>query len=285
LQKQLKYLIKEEAVKCQINIDNRDFNFEVDGKFFWGKNEVLYNQEKLSKKTMPWKEKGFLVSSFFEQKELDEIKHSLRTILINLLREKDIEVDSEKFIPEKYHQWATTDEIHQHVISKTRNLTEKDFAIDLPKVSQRVSDLVGEPIDSYIPALKSSYIILRISRPKSLDINPLHRDGYLDFWRDILNLWIPLWGCNEKSILPLIPGSHLWNESEVYRTECKGAKINGLVYNVPAIIKIKNGIKLMRPELKSGESILFTPFLIHGAALNANEDITRLSLELRLRTI
>ncbi|RKE98110.1 hypothetical protein [Ichthyenterobacterium magnum] len=38
---------------------------------------------------------------------------------------------------------------------------------------------------------------------------------------------------------------------------------------------------MVRPNPKKGEASIFTPFLIHGAAVNKNKDITRVSLELR----
>ena len=37
---------------------------------------------------------------------------------------------------------------------------------------------------------------------------------------------------------------------------------------------------MIRPNPKLGEALIFTPFLIHGAAVN-NSDLTRISLELR----
>ena len=56
------------------------------------------------------------------------------------------------------------------------------------------------------PKLRKEIIILRLNRPKSLDINPPHRDGYLKIWRNVINLWIPISGCGSLSSLPLIPG-------------------------------------------------------------------------------
>ena len=35
---------------------------------------------------------------------------------------------------------------------------------------------------------------------------------------------------------------------------------------------MKNGLKMKRPNPKYGESLIFTPFLVHGSAINENKD-------------
>ena len=80
----------------------------------------------------------------------------------------------------------------------------------------------------------------------------------------------------------MLPGSHLLPENEILRTESKGAKINGNTYYVPCILKTGAGdLKMIRPNPSEGEALLFSPFLIHGAAVNRSEH-TRVSMELRL---
>ena len=39
---------------------------------------------------------------------------------------------------------------------------------------------------------------------------------------------------------------------------------------------------MIRPNPNIGQVLAFTPFLIHGCAINWNDNITRFSLELRL---
>jgi ectoine hydroxylase-related dioxygenase (phytanoyl-CoA dioxygenase family) len=36
-----------------------------------------------------------------------------------------------------------------------------------------------------------------------------------------------------------------------------------------------------RPDPQAGEVLVFSPYLIHGGAMNFNSDVTRLSLEMR----
>ena len=73
------------------------------------------------------------------------------------------------------------------------------------------------------------------------------------------------------------------SEKKILRTGSSGSKINGKLYRVPSIIKIKNDvINMIRPNPKYGEALIFTPFLIHGSAINLEKNKTRASLELRL---
>ena len=59
--------------------------------------------------------------------------------------------------------------------------------------------------------------------------------------------------------------------------------INNISYNVPCILNLKDqAFKLIRPNPIIGDAIIFSPYLIHGAAFNSNSDTTRIALELRL---
>ena len=132
-----------------------------------------------------------------------------------------------------------------------------------------------------VKELNKIHLQIRINRPKSLDINPPHKDGYLSYWRDIINIWVPIESCNNDTSLPIIPGSHLWRENEIYRTSNKGSTINGNKYMVPCILKLRDKeLKMIRPNPKQGDAIFFTPFLIHGAAFNKSNH-TRIAMELR----
>ena len=59
----------------------------------------------------------------------------------------------------------------------------------------------------------------RIVRPKKSDFNPPHRDIYYDNLRNALNCFMPIFGVNEKSSLPILKGSHLWKENKTIRTD------------------------------------------------------------------
>ena len=96
-----------------------------------------------------------------------------------------------------------------------------------------------------------------------------------------MNVWLPLAGCNKNTSLPLVPGSHLISENQIFRTSNNGAFINKNVYRVPCILKTSLGnLRMVRPNPKDREALIFTPFLIHGAAFN-NSSETRVAFELR----
>ena len=267
---------------CSLYIDNEPYQFKVEGDFFWGKEELLYKREDNVLSKMSWENKGYKTVKAFEDDDFDILKESVRNIIIDALLANNIDVDKSKFKLKDYHKYITTNDLHNKVISITRNLETKDFDFDIDALANRFGDILGFKLTSWVEELQKSHVQIRISRPSSLDINPPHRDGYLSYWEDIVNVWLPIEGCNNKSSLPVMPQSHLLPENEILRTESKGAKINGNVYYVPCILETKEGaIKMIRPNPKEGEALLFTPFLIHGSAVNQNNDITRISLELR----
>jgi len=288
-------------MKCEFTIDQEAYSYELEGDFFWGKDKVLFEEENSLIQYCDWRSQGYSILSFDysepvsvydsqpEGTEKKAVEENLLTALYvavtaamrRIIGELGIELPAD-FVPEHYHRYISNDALHQQVIRQTRWLTRKDIDIDWDRIEGLISAFLRTPVGFENPLLAEEIIILRISRPRSLDINPLHRDGYLDLWQHVINLWIPIAGCNARSSLPLLPGSHLWSEKHILRTASQGAAINGLTYHVPGIAKANRPLDLIRPRLQSGQALLFTPFLIHGSALNLNEDTTRFSLELRL---
>ena len=267
---------------CSLYIDNEPFQFKVEGDFFWGKQELLYPKDDNVLSNVDWEKDGYRCVKAFEGDEFSKLKESIKQIIIGALIENGVKVDASSFKLSNYHKYVTDNKLHNKVIEITKNLETSDFDFDIDILAKRFGKILGYELTSYVEELQKSHIQIRISRPNLLDINPPHRDGYLSYWENIVNVWLPIEGCNQKSSLPVLPSSHLLPENEILRTESKGAKINGNVYYVPCILETKSGVmEMIRPNPKDGEALLFTPFLIHGSAINQNEDITRISLELR----
>lgn len=114
----------------------------------------------------------------------------------------------------------------------------------------------------------------RICRPTSIynnDFNPCHRDIYLDFYRNIVNIYLPITGSNELSSLNIHPGSHKWNENETCITN-GGAyfKSKNKKYSVDAIIASKQPLQMIRPNPSENQILIFSPYLMHGCANNDN---------------
>jgi ectoine hydroxylase-related dioxygenase (phytanoyl-CoA dioxygenase family) len=128
-------------------------------------------------------------------------------------------------------------------------------------------------------------IWVRICRPNIFskeDFNPCHRDVYLDFYRNTINIYLPIIGSNEKSSLLVQEGSHLWSENMTAITN-GGAyfKDKDKKYSVDAIVQSKTELKMVRPNPSTNEVLVFSPYLIHGCSDNNNDDDTRMSLEIR----
>jgi len=266
---------------CQLHIDKQPFQFEVEGEFSWGAPEMLFEKENNIISKTPWKDEGYGVVHAFSKAEFEVLKFSVTQNILKAIKANDIAVDEVTFKLEDYHKVVMTDKGHLGVIDITRNLTNEDLDFNIELLLERFGNELGYKLTSWVEELQKTHIQIRINRPSSLDINPPHKDGYLSYWKDIVNVWIPVAGCNEQTSLPVAPGSHLLSEDEIYRTESKGAKINGNTYYVPCILKTKLGnLNMIRPNPAQGEALLFSPFLIHGAAVNLG-DSTRVSIELR----
>jgi ectoine hydroxylase-related dioxygenase (phytanoyl-CoA dioxygenase family) len=97
----------------------------------------------------------------------------------------------------------------------------------------------------------------------------------------MINVWIPICGITSLSTIALVPKSHLINENKILRSFI-GGKINKKEFRVRNILSWDGEKKLRRIYVPTGSALLFTPHLIHGLALNNQENTTRVSLEYRL---
>lgn len=182
---------------------------------------------------------------------------------------------------ETYHLNVSSEE-HTKIINsmpwkKTESPELNKFA---EYMETRVSDILGRRVKIF-----NDDIWVRICRPSSItetDYNPCHRDIYLDFYRNIVNVYIPIVGSNEKSSLAMQSGSHYWNEQDLVVTK-GGAYFqnSGKKYSVDAILRSKQPLHMIRPNPSIDEFILFSPYLIHGCSSNDNTDTTRMSVEIR----
>lgn len=267
-------------MNCTFTIDGLPYSIDVDGRFSWGNEEVLFDDD-CPLSGVPWVDRGFVNLPVLGQKQIEEVREGTERIVLRMFRELGIACSAHGFRLEDYHRYVRDSAAHDRVIAKTRNLSLADFPGDLGQVYERIQDETGARFGETNPELGREVLILRISRPRSLDINPPHRDGYLKIWRKTVNVWLPVAGCSTESSLAVLPGSHLWNEKDIYRSEPGEASIEGRTYRVPAIMRTRHGLHMVRPNPRLGEALVFTPFLIHGAAINAAADTTRMSYELR----
>lgn len=265
----------------KLNIEGNAHQFEISGDFFQGEDELLIHNPSVLPN--PISEMGYGVFNLLRNDEFNALKTAVQKALNKVVNNAlGLNNEDEFDIFSNYHLLVSDDDKHNSVISFTRNFQNSDFEFDLDTFTQRTSAALGLSLSSNNPELGKSHVQLRISRPGSLDINPPHRDAYLSYYKNVINLWIPIFGCNSESTLPVLPKSHLINEREILKTNDRSATINGNTYVVPCV-KFADGtyMNMIRPQIPLGGALVFTPYLIHGAAFNGSVQ-TRFSLELRL---
>lgn len=188
---------------------------------------------------------------------------------------------SRKIDATKYHLHVTPEQHTQIINAMPWKKTESPEIFEFSEyMESRVSAIVGRRVKIF-----NDDIWVRICRPSTIteiDYNPCHRDIYLDFYRNTVNVYIPIVGSNEKSSLAMQTGSHFWNERDLVVTT-GGAyfKNSNKKYSVDAILRSKQPLRMVRPNPQTDEFILFSPYLIHGCSSNDNTDTTRMSVEIR----
>jgi DNA-directed RNA polymerase subunit H (RpoH/RPB5) len=181
---------------------------------------------------------------------------------------------------ENYHN-VITEEEHTAILNSMPY--KKDVYPDIKEFSdyleKTVSEILGESVKIF-----NDDLWFRICRPSKInnnDYNPCHRDVYLDFYRNVLNIYLPIIGSNKYSSLKMEEGSHLWNEKDIKITK-GGAffKHSNKKYSVDAIVSSTKKLNMVKPNPNENEVLVFSPYLIHGCSDN-NNTVTRMSLEVR----
>lgn len=267
---------------AKYNIDGLHISYDVDGEILTGEERVLLHNEHNLIARLSWAEQGYVILPFPHQDFLAQLKQKVA----EAIREQTYK-ETQKTIasPLEYHK-AVDNEQHKRI---TRALYYEshfnNLGIDKTVFESFISAQLGQEVTTNNPYAPDSWLdemrmSLRIVRPQQHDNNPLHKDVYIKELKHGVNIYLPLWGSDKKSSLPLIPGSHLWNESDFERSAC-GSLINGQRFSVPAITSSKHALTAVRPNPASDEIMIFSPYLIHGGAHNQNPDQTRVSLEIR----
>ena len=237
----------------------------------WGEDTILLENDINLLKNTNFDDTGYSIVDIKNYNEL----------LQNLIKSSILSVTNKTFELGDYHNHISNVE-HSDILNtmpykKDMNDQVKEFSEYLEKT---VSDILNEKVKIF-----NGDLWFRICRPSAIsnnDFNPCHRDIYLEFYRNIVNIYLPVIGSNEKSSLIIQPGSHKWNENET-RITSGGAhfKSTNKKYSVDAIVASKKPLDMIRPNPNENQLMLFSPYLIHGCANNDNIDVTRISLEVR----
>lgn len=271
----------------EINGIPHAFTAEAPPTFRYGSKKVLSGPDTDITFYQSWYPEGFQAIPFLSQQAFDSLKYGL-THCIQTLIEKELELIPTSFRLEDYHKWVDTKDKHFKIVSKTRDLFPQDFNFPIKPIISRFEKELGfgltdiNPIDG-----KKLHIIVRINRPRSTDYNPPHKDIYQgidganSYIPQFVNIWIPICGVTDKSSLPLAAASHLIPESDILRT-FEGGVLSGNTYRVRMVKSWAGKNQLKRAKVGYGEALFFSSHLIHGLAVNEEENTTRISLEFRL---
>jgi len=229
---------------------------------------------------------GFLVKSFLSRNDFIKLEELVfiflsRAFKLDLNRdnitEKLVNIDDLEFNKKmrKLYYGIPFEELN------FKKVDIEKWASKIIGTALHCDDLPSKSDGGYVGPPGPKSIQIRIVRPNKSDFNPPHRDIYYDNLRNALNCFMPIFGVNIKSSLPILKGSHLWNENMIIRTE-KYPIIDGNKFSVPAITKKKDGslLKLIRPKVKYGQVMLFSPYAIHGGGINLGKEV-RISFEFR----
>lgn len=262
-------------------IDGQAVHYELEGESITGDDQILLKQDDDLTAHAAWHQAGYTLAPFLELAQFHALNRGIESLIYQLMEEEAGKAIT-PFPLYTYHQ-QVDDDLHAALISRIRGCFKADL-LPIPRqvIEDRIGQICGISLTLSNPALNGdAYFCLRIVRPGvKADNNPPHRDVYLDHLRNGINVYAPLAGSNALSSLPVMPGSHLLSEAEIARTD-SGAKINGAPFTVPCITAVKEDLALIRPDPHINEVMVFSPYLVHGGAININEDITRVSLEMR----
>ena len=256
----------------KIQIDNKIHEIDS-GKavFSYGEDIVLSGPQTDISYEQKWHKEGYHIFDFLNKKEFKRIQKGVSDCLgFNQLEKLNLD-----------------DKSHYELVKRTRDLFPSDFNFSVKNIINKLSKLTNLKLTDIDPDTGNRlHIIIRINRPRSIDFNPPHKDIYQQFDETgivpkCINFWIPICGVTSDSMLPLAPRSHKIPENKILRTR-DGGIVNDKKYRVRSVAEWDGSNKMIRPPIEYGQVLIFSSHLIHGAAINDQDDITRVALEFRL---
>lgn len=266
--------------------DNKHSVEAADGQEFkFGKDEILSNASTDITSVENWYSEGHTSLPFLWNEQFEDLKKGITKTIKNIA-EDVVGKPLDGFTLENYHKYVTSNEKHFKVVSKTRDLYSYSFGFPIKDMIPKFESLLGFKLTDRIPDTDlDEHIIVRINRPKSNDYNPPHKDMYEGYDNgknfQFLNFWVPVAGVTDKSSLPIAPKSHRIPENKILRT-IDGGKVGSNSYRVVLIKEWDGSSDLVRAKVDYTQVLMFSSHMIHGLAINEEEDVTRVALEFRL---
>jgi hypothetical protein len=275
-----------EKINFIINSGRHSYSIDGSQHFEFGKDEILSSGKTDLTYGQSWHQDGFTTFEFLNETDFQKLYQGLTDCVKKIIAD-ELNTNTDGFELERYHDWVSNNTDHLKIVSRTRDLFPSDFNFATADLVKKFEGFLGFSLTDVDPVKnKQLHVIVRINRPGSNDFNPPHKDVYEVFDGDVelspfINMWIPVCGVTEKSSLPIVPRSHLLPESKILRTR-KGAEIAGNNYRVRLVREWNGSNELIRAEVGYGEVLCFSPYLVHGLAVNEESNLTRVSLEFRL---
>jgi hypothetical protein len=265
---EIKYLNEE----CDKISKSCDLEFGKELTTLTASNNLLINNPHLNQSgyglfSLRSKETFFALESLIKQH-----------IIQQLSQHQEVPAD---FTLGQYHRFLASEDVHYKI--STWALDYKILGDTFYEIIGQVEEMLGLKLKlkkiKHL-GIEGEYVGFRVLRPQKNDHNPFHRDAWIPYWRDTVNIWLPICGFENGNSLQLIPESHLWMDDEILKTKA-GVEIDGKKYHVSAAIGTVNEFSTETPVLKRGDALIFSPYLIHGNGVNRENDLTRVSVEFR----
>ena len=164
-------------MNCRINIDGVAHHYDIGGIFNWGRDEILFNNYQDAINRTTWFQEGFNIIDVLEDEEHLNLVKSIQALLF-----KNFEINFKNCALSEYHKYVSSEQ-HLELIKATRELQYSNLDLDIDFLCEKISNELKRKVHTKNLLLGRDLVILRISRPNSLDINPPHRDSYLDIWK------------------------------------------------------------------------------------------------------
>jgi len=274
--------------KIAFRINEKEYEVSVAGSpdFKFGNSEKLSGENTDITFEQPWYKEGHATFDLFSEEEFNKLKAGITESIRNIV-ESELKCSTDGFELDNYHTFVRSDEDHLKVAARTRDLFSGDFSFNVMEIIPKLNAFLGFSLTDINPKNgRVMHIIVRINRPHSTDYNPPHKDIYQGVDNDhyipqFVNFWIPISGVTDKSSLPIAPESHLIGEDQVLRT-FDGGVVEGNTYRVRMVREWGGSNVLQRSRVSYGQALVFSSHLIHGLAINDEDNMTRVALEFRL---
>ncbi|MEH6782494.1 MAG: hypothetical protein V7688_01360 [Alcanivorax jadensis] len=263
-------------------IDGAEVFLDISGHTVRGENLCLLEKDDNLVSGCSWQDQGFLVSQMVGRENFHKLYRGVLALLLEALNNAGCKIDAGKFKLEHYHNYCPDQQTHLRVIEFLRSKASiENLPVNHSVMDEQVSQLCGKTVSCVaVNNSAAGYFFIRLVRPfPHKDNNPPHKDVWLDRLRHGLNLYFPLAGSDHNSSLSIVPGSHYWPESRILQTG-PGSRVNGVAFSVPSAVMDDGTLTMTRPVIRETEGMIFSPYLIHGGAVNFS-DKTRVSLEMR----